>query len=94
MVVQRQRISIVECQIYAHTHIQFIMLWRTLILDKLFVSLAFHNCKSHLLGSNLLYSQLAPFMQDDLSELQDPGLASTMRKQQQRALEFWEKNWV
>ncbi|KAK6236096.1 hypothetical protein QUC31_019856 [Theobroma cacao] len=31
--------------------------------------------------------------EDDLSELQDPGLASTMRKQQQRALEFWEKNW-
>jgi len=27
-------------------------------------------------------------------ELQDPDLASTMRVQQQRALEFWEKNWV
>lgn len=31
--------------------------------------------------------------EDDLSQLQDPDLASTMRKQQQRALEFWEKNW-
>ncbi|XVF88247.1 hypothetical protein PTKIN_Ptkin19aG0034200 [Pterospermum kingtungense] len=31
--------------------------------------------------------------EDDLSELQDPDLASTMRKQQLRALEFWEKNW-
>lgn len=27
-------------------------------------------------------------------ELQDPKLASTMREQQQRSLEFWEKNWV
>ncbi|KAL5775823.1 hypothetical protein ACOSP7_013380 [Xanthoceras sorbifolium] len=31
--------------------------------------------------------------EEDLSELQDPTLASTMRNQQQRALEFWEKNW-
>ncbi|XWS27118.1 hypothetical protein CRYUN_Cryun26dG0089000 [Craigia yunnanensis] len=31
--------------------------------------------------------------EDDLSQLQDPDLASTMRKQQLRALEFWEKNW-
>ncbi|XP_044497337.1 protein PLASTID TRANSCRIPTIONALLY ACTIVE 14 isoform X1 [Mangifera indica] len=31
--------------------------------------------------------------EEDLLELQDPNLASTMRKQQQRALEFWEKNW-
>ncbi|GMI92833.1 plastid transcriptionally active 14 [Hibiscus trionum] len=31
--------------------------------------------------------------EDDLSQLQDPDLASTMRNQQQRALEFWEKNW-
>lgn len=27
-------------------------------------------------------------------ELQDPKLASTMRDQQRRASEFWEKNWV
>ncbi|XVE98467.1 hypothetical protein REPUB_Repub03eG0109100 [Reevesia pubescens] len=31
--------------------------------------------------------------EDDLSQLQDPDLASTMRNQQLRALEFWEKNW-
>ncbi|XP_022729858.1 protein PLASTID TRANSCRIPTIONALLY ACTIVE 14 isoform X2 [Durio zibethinus] len=31
--------------------------------------------------------------EDDLSQLQDLDLASTMRKQQLRALEFWEKNW-
>ncbi|KAJ0017348.1 hypothetical protein Pint_11820 [Pistacia integerrima] len=31
--------------------------------------------------------------EEDLLELQDPNLASTMRKQQQRALEFWGKNW-
>ncbi|XP_021901657.1 protein PLASTID TRANSCRIPTIONALLY ACTIVE 14 [Carica papaya] len=31
--------------------------------------------------------------EDDLLELQDPDLASTMRQQQQRVLEFWEKNW-
>ncbi|MED6143337.1 Protein PLASTID TRANSCRIPTIONALLY ACTIVE 14 [Stylosanthes scabra] len=31
--------------------------------------------------------------EDELSELQDPDLASTMRNQHQRALEFWEKNW-
>ncbi|XP_038689067.1 protein PLASTID TRANSCRIPTIONALLY ACTIVE 14-like isoform X1 [Tripterygium wilfordii] len=31
--------------------------------------------------------------EEDLLELQDPNLASTMRKQQFRALEFWEKNW-
>lgn len=31
--------------------------------------------------------------EDDLSELQDPDLASTMKNQQLRALEFWEKNW-
>ncbi|KAI7993456.1 Protein PLASTID TRANSCRIPTIONALLY ACTIVE 14 [Camellia lanceoleosa] len=31
--------------------------------------------------------------QEDLLELQDQNLASTMRKQQLRALEFWEKNW-
>uniref|UniRef100_A0A2P2LEU1 Uncharacterized protein LOC103932400 isoform X2 n=1 Tax=Rhizophora mucronata TaxID=61149 RepID=A0A2P2LEU1_RHIMU len=29
----------------------------------------------------------------DLLELQDPDLASTMREQQHRALEFWEKYW-
>jgi hypothetical protein len=33
-------------------------------------------------------------LQEDLLELQDESLASTMRMQQQRALEFWEKNWV
>ncbi|KAK8550160.1 hypothetical protein V6N12_038887 [Hibiscus sabdariffa] len=31
--------------------------------------------------------------EDDLSLLQDPDLASTMRNQRRRALEFWEKNW-
>ncbi|KAL9676135.1 hypothetical protein QQ045_004348 [Rhodiola kirilowii] len=31
--------------------------------------------------------------QDDLSELQDQNLASTMREQRRRALEFWERNW-
>lgn len=31
--------------------------------------------------------------EEDLLELQDQNLASTMRKQQLRALEFWEKNW-
>ncbi|KAK4347677.1 hypothetical protein RND71_034016 [Anisodus tanguticus] len=30
---------------------------------------------------------------EDLLELQDEKLASTMREQQHRALEFWEKNW-
>ncbi|KAG1326377.1 putative protein PLASTID TRANSCRIPTIONALLY ACTIVE 14 [Cocos nucifera] len=30
---------------------------------------------------------------EDLLELQDPLLASKMEGQQQRALEFWEKNW-
>ncbi|KAI6704240.1 hypothetical protein NL676_013376 [Syzygium grande] len=29
----------------------------------------------------------------DLSELQDPTLASTMKQQQRRALDFWEKHW-
>ncbi|KAH9747100.1 protein PLASTID TRANSCRIPTIONALLY ACTIVE 14 [Citrus sinensis] len=31
--------------------------------------------------------------EEDLMELQDPNLASTMREQQKRAREFWEKNW-
>ncbi|XP_027354355.1 protein PLASTID TRANSCRIPTIONALLY ACTIVE 14 isoform X2 [Abrus precatorius] len=31
--------------------------------------------------------------EEELLELQDPRLASTMRNQQQRALEFWENNW-
>ncbi|KAG4144060.1 hypothetical protein ERO13_D05G012400v2 [Gossypium hirsutum] len=31
--------------------------------------------------------------EDDLSQLQDPDLVSTMKNQQLRALEFWEKNW-
>ncbi|XAR56195.1 [Ribulose-bisphosphate carboxylase]-lysine N-methyltransferase [Bertholletia excelsa] len=31
--------------------------------------------------------------EEDLTELQDQNLASTMREQKQRALEFWEKNW-
>ncbi|EEF34228.1 conserved hypothetical protein [Ricinus communis] len=31
--------------------------------------------------------------EEDLLELQDQNLASIMRKQQHRALEFWEKNW-
>ncbi|KAL6349963.1 hypothetical protein AAG906_002070 [Vitis piasezkii] len=33
------------------------------------------------------------FYLEDLLELQDPKLASTMRDQQRRASEFWEKNW-
>ncbi|KAJ6388357.1 hypothetical protein OIU77_026855 [Salix suchowensis] len=32
--------------------------------------------------------------EEDLLELQDENLASTVRKQQLRALEFWEKNWI
>ncbi|KAJ4702741.1 plastid transcriptionally active 14 [Melia azedarach] len=32
-------------------------------------------------------------LSEDLMELQDQNLASIMRKQQQRALEFWQKNW-
>ncbi|CAL5346637.1 hypothetical protein CsSME_00029701 [Camellia sinensis var. sinensis] len=31
--------------------------------------------------------------EEDLLELQDQNLVSTMREQQRRALEFWEKNW-
>ncbi|KAL2604028.1 hypothetical protein AAZV13_09G046500 [Glycine max] len=31
--------------------------------------------------------------EEELLELQDSDLASTIRKQQQRALEFWESNW-
>ncbi|KAK2423712.1 plastid transcriptionally active [Trifolium repens] len=31
--------------------------------------------------------------EEELLELQDPDLASKVRIQQQRALEFWEKNW-
>ncbi|KAF3450076.1 hypothetical protein FNV43_RR06155 [Rhamnella rubrinervis] len=31
--------------------------------------------------------------EEDLLELQDANLASTMREQQQRAMQFWEKNW-
>ncbi|GER41027.1 plastid transcriptionally active 14 [Striga asiatica] len=31
--------------------------------------------------------------EEDLLELQDKQLAFTLREQQQRALEFWEKNW-
>ncbi|XP_043689798.1 protein PLASTID TRANSCRIPTIONALLY ACTIVE 14 isoform X3 [Telopea speciosissima] len=31
--------------------------------------------------------------EEDLLELQDQDLASTMRAQKQRAIEFWEKNW-
>ncbi|XP_026408067.1 protein PLASTID TRANSCRIPTIONALLY ACTIVE 14-like isoform X1 [Papaver somniferum] len=31
--------------------------------------------------------------EEDLLELQDEDLASTMRDQQERALEFWERNW-
>ncbi|MCL7028749.1 hypothetical protein MKW94_029291 [Papaver nudicaule] len=31
--------------------------------------------------------------EEDLVELQDEDLASTMRDQQERALEFWERNW-
>ncbi|KAG6642407.1 hypothetical protein CIPAW_09G138900 [Carya illinoinensis] len=31
--------------------------------------------------------------EEELLELQDPKLASTMREQRHRALKFWEKNW-
>ncbi|TKY72656.1 PLASTID TRANSCRIPTIONALLY ACTIVE 14 [Spatholobus suberectus] len=31
--------------------------------------------------------------EEELLELQDPNLASTIRNQQQRALKFWENNW-
>ncbi|XXG69097.1 hypothetical protein AAC387_Pa06g2046 [Persea americana] len=31
--------------------------------------------------------------EEDLLELQDQNLAATMKEQQHRALEFWEKNW-
>ncbi|KAL5978770.1 hypothetical protein ACLOJK_029887 [Asimina triloba] len=31
--------------------------------------------------------------EEELMELQDPNLASTMREHHRRALEFWEKNW-
>ncbi|KAF6160743.1 hypothetical protein GIB67_035944 [Kingdonia uniflora] len=31
--------------------------------------------------------------EEDLLELQDQSLASTMKEQQKRALEFWERNW-
>ncbi|XP_058072260.1 protein PLASTID TRANSCRIPTIONALLY ACTIVE 14 isoform X3 [Magnolia sinica] len=31
--------------------------------------------------------------EEELTELQDQNLALTMKEQQQRALEFWEKNW-
>uniref|UniRef100_A0A1S3B0Q7 SET domain-containing protein n=1 Tax=Cucumis melo TaxID=3656 RepID=A0A1S3B0Q7_CUCME len=31
--------------------------------------------------------------EEELSELQDQNLASTIRDQQRRALEFWERNW-
>jgi len=50
---------------------------------------------------NLQYSFSSSFIsyidlyhQEELLELQDPDLASTIRKQQQRSLEFWENNWV
>lgn len=33
-------------------------------------------------------------LQEELLELQDANLASTIREQQKRTLEFWEKNWV
>ncbi|KAL0363775.1 UNVERIFIED_CONTAM: protein PLASTID TRANSCRIPTIONALLY ACTIVE 14 [Sesamum calycinum] len=38
-------------------------------------------------------SSLLLATEEDLSELQDEELATAMREQQQRALEFWEKNW-
>ncbi|XP_061365849.1 protein PLASTID TRANSCRIPTIONALLY ACTIVE 14 isoform X2 [Gastrolobium bilobum] len=38
-------------------------------------------------------SSLLLAKEEELLELQDPSLASTMRNQQQRALEFWENNW-
>ncbi|GAV75045.1 SET domain-containing protein/Rubis-subs-bind domain-containing protein [Cephalotus follicularis] len=38
-------------------------------------------------------SSLLLAAEEDLTELQDSNLASIMRTQQSRALEFWEKNW-
>ncbi|KAE9594272.1 hypothetical protein Lal_00001159 [Lupinus albus] len=38
-------------------------------------------------------SSLLMATKEELLELQDPDLASTITNQQQRALEFWEKNW-
>uniref|UniRef100_A0A7C9ER30 SET domain-containing protein n=1 Tax=Opuntia streptacantha TaxID=393608 RepID=A0A7C9ER30_OPUST len=38
-------------------------------------------------------SSLLLATEEDLLELQDPNLESIMRVQQNRALEFWEKNW-
>lgn len=38
-------------------------------------------------------SSLILATKEDLLELQDQNLASTVQKQQSRALEFWEKNW-
>ncbi|KAJ0247109.1 Protein PLASTID TRANSCRIPTIONALLY ACTIVE 14 [Hirschfeldia incana] len=38
-------------------------------------------------------SSLLLATEEDLAELQDPELVSTIRQQQKRVLEFWEKNW-
>ncbi|KAF3550112.1 hypothetical protein DY000_02009614 [Brassica cretica] len=38
-------------------------------------------------------SSLLLATEEDLAELQDPDLVSTIRQQQKRVLEFWEKNW-
>ncbi|KAK6150249.1 hypothetical protein DH2020_017774 [Rehmannia glutinosa] len=55
------------------------------------------ECTSFLLATEVrvmrgLFESLSMFT-EDLLELQDKELASTLREQQQRALEFWEKNW-
>ncbi|CAB79012.1 hypothetical protein [Arabidopsis thaliana] len=39
-------------------------------------------------------SSLLLATEEDLAELQDPDLVSTIRQQQKRILDFWEKNWV
>ncbi|KAK6931965.1 Rubisco LSMT, substrate-binding domain [Dillenia turbinata] len=45
------------------------------------------------ISGNYMLTSYPVQMSEDLLELQDENLASTMREQQQRALEFWEKNW-
>lgn len=54
----------------------------------------FRDC---VVKDNLLHMSaivLLLLLQEDLLELQDQNLAATMKEQQHRALEFWEKNWV
>ncbi|KAL5141037.1 Protein PLASTID TRANSCRIPTIONALLY ACTIVE 14 [Glycine soja] len=57
------------------------------------------ECTSLLLASEVCIKQTGfaslnhGLIVEELLELQDSDLASTIRKQQQRALEFWESNW-